>query len=361
MKIETKALHAGQEADRETGAVIPPIYLTTTFRQEAPGEPINDYEYTRAGNPNFDRLEAALASLESGKHATIYSSGLGALTALISTLKQGDKVALLEGAYGGTRRLLHDVFPRFGIILIETNPSDLIACFRQKPAYFIFETPANPLLTVTDIAETVTFAKKEGVKVVVDNTFATPINQRPLELGADIVWHSTTKYLGGHSDVVGGALITNDPDLKKQFDYARKALGLNPSPFDAWLTLRGIKTLAIRMRAHNENGARFAAFLKAHPLVKQVFYPGFSGIVSVEFDMPIEKVKKMAASFQWFTLAESLGGVESLVCHPASMTHASIPAEIRAQRGLSDKLLRFSVGIESIEDLLEDVKHQLRR
>lgn len=359
MRIETQVIHAGQTADKTTGAVIPPIYLTTTFEQTSPGE-TSGYDYTRANNPNFEMLERLIAALENGSYATIFSSGLGALTGLISTLNSGDTVLLMEGAYGGTRRLLNDVFPRFGIKLIETSPSDLEESLRKKPAYLIFETPTNPLLFVHDIGAIVKKAHQEGVKVVVDNTFATPINQRPLDLGADVVWHSMTKYLSGHSDVIGGCLVTKDPVLKEKFDYARKAIGLNPSPFDAWLALRGIKTLAVRMKAHNENGRKFAEHLKSHPKVSRVYYPGFSGMVSADFNLDASQVKKLASSFSLFTLAESLGGIESLVCHPASMTHASIPPDIREKSGLKDTCLRFSVGIEAIEDLIQDFNKNIK-
>ncbi|MCB1113201.1 MAG: PLP-dependent transferase [Chlamydiia bacterium] len=360
MKIDTHVIHAGQEPDKETGAVIPPIYMTSTFKEISPGE-TKGYDYTRAGNPNFDRLESALAALENGKYTTVYSSGLGALTALISTLKQNDKILLMQGSYGGTRRLLHDVFPKFGIELLETTPEKLLDHLQLQPTFLIFETPTNPLLTVHNIEKIAFEAHKNGVKVIVDNTFATPVNQTPLAHGADIVWHSTTKYLGGHSDVVGGCMITNDKELKDKLDYARMALGLNPSPFDTWLTLRGIKTLAVRMRAHNENGKKFSEFLKGHPFIKNVYYPGFSGMVSADFDLPEEAVKKLAGSFELFTLAESLGGVESLICHPASMTHASIPKEKRKEMGITDTLIRFSVGIEAIEDLIQDVSNNLGR
>lgn len=365
MKISTKVIHAGQTHDFETGAIMPPIYMTSTFAQEAPGE-TKGYDYTRAGNPNFTALEKMLAELENARFATVYSAGLGALTALISTMQSGDSVVVLQGIYGGTWRLFNSVFKQFGINFIQTSPQDLEKALKKKPKYLLFETPTNPLLDVYDIHAFTNLAHAHGAKVVVDNTFATPINQNPLDFSADVVWHSTTKYISGHSDVVGGVLITNSPELKESFDFARKAMGLNPSPFDTWLTLRGIKTLAVRMKAHNENGKRIAGYLSTHPLVKKVFYPGysmdaekqmygFSGIVSAEFDLSLNETKELISTFSLFTLAESLGGVESLVCHPASMTHASIPAEVRKETGLTDGLVRFSVGIEDPYDLIHDL------
>lgn len=371
MKKATQAIHAGQSPEAATGAVMPPIYMTTTFAQDAPGSN-KGYEYTRAGNPNFDLLENVLAALENAKHCTVFSSGLGALTGIISTMKQGDKVVVLQGIYGGTWRLFNDVFKQFGIEYIQTTKENLEKALAQKPKFLIFETPTNPLLDVYDIADFVKKAHAVNVKVVVDNTFASPINQNPLDYGVDVVWHSTTKYIGGHSDVIGGCLITNSEELQSSFHFARKAMGLNPSPFDTWLTLRGIKTLPLRMKAHNENGQKVADFLAKQPLVKKVYYPsqdpqakkqmkGFSGIVSAEFNLCLEDTMQLISSFEIFTLAESLGGVESLVCHPATMTHASIPEIVRHQSGLSDGLVRFSVGVEDIEDILEDLQNALSK
>lgn len=360
MKPATLAIHAGQEPDAVTGAVISPIYMTSTFEQESPGVTKDGYDYTRAGNPNFTQLETVLAALEKGKYATIFSSGLGALSALVSTLKMGDSVIALQGLYGGTYRLFNQVFDKFGINFAQVSAQDLEAALKFKPHYLIFETPTNPLLQVYDIAHFAQLAHQNGVKVLVDNTFATPVNQNPLLLGADVVWHSTTKYLGGHSDVIGGALITHSEELKKAFDFARMALGLNPSPFDAWLTHRGVKTLFVRMKAHNENGKIVADWLAKHPLVKKVYYPGYSGMVSVEFNLSLVQIQQLIASLQLFTLAESLGGVESLVCHPATMTHLSVPAALRHQCGLSDSLIRLSVGIEDPQDLINDLQKALK-
>lgn len=379
MKFSTKAIHKGQKPDPTTGAIMPPIYMTSTYVQEAPGK-AKGYEYTRAGNPNFTVLEELLASLEEAEYATVFSSGLGALTALVSSLSSGDRVVAIEGVYGGTYRLFTQVFNRFGIEFIQVHPKredELKKALNKSPKWFFFETPTNPLLEVFDIEALSNFAKEKGALVIVDNTFATPFFQNPLELGADVVWHSTTKYIGGHSDVVGGAIMTNDQKIKQQVDFGRKALGTNPSPFDAWLTTRGVKTLGIRMERHEKNALRIAEFLSKHPKVKKVYYPGlntheshaiaarqmrgFGGMISVEFDLSLEAVKHLISSFQYFSLAESLGGVESLVCHPATMTHASIPKEERERIGLSDGLIRLSPGIEDTEDLLGDLFHALAK
>ncbi|MEI8124646.1 MAG: PLP-dependent aspartate aminotransferase family protein [Parachlamydiaceae bacterium] len=377
MKFATKAVHAGHEPDEVTGAVMPPIYMTSTYAQEYPGE-TKGYDYTRAGNPNFTILEKVLASLEDAKHATVFSAGLGALTGLISMLSSGDKVVAIDGLYGGTYRLFNSVFNRYGIEFIsitKPTPEALEEAFKKKPAWLFFETPTNPLLEIFDIASLAKSAKKHGVLTIVDNTFATPYFQNPLHLAADVVWHSTTKYIGGHSDVIGGVAITNNDKIKEALDFARKAIGLNPSPFDAWLLTRGVKTLALRMERHQQNALAVATFLESHPKVKKVYYPGlkshpqheiakkqmngFGGMVSVEFDLSLEETKKLISSFKLFTLAESLGGVESLVCHPAVMTHASIPIEERHRCGITDGLIRFSVGIEDAEDLIGDLKSVL--
>ncbi|MGK5593791.1 MAG: trans-sulfuration enzyme family protein [Parachlamydiaceae bacterium] len=378
MEFGTKAVHSGQKPEASTGAIMPPIYMTSTFIQESPGE-IKGYDYTRADNPNFTILEELLASLENAKCATIFSSGLGALTAMISTLSTGDHVLAIDGLYGGTYRLFTQVFNRFGIHFKTIHPRNQ-QLFKEElhkhPKWLFFETPTNPLLEIFDIAAIATLAKRNGIKVFVDNTFATPFCQNPLELGADVVWHSTTKYLGGHSDVVGGVVMTDDIQFNKALRFARKAIGINPSPFDAWLTNRGVKTLAIRMAKHQENAQQVADFLQKHPQVKRVYYPGltshpqheiarrqmkgFSGMVSVEFDLPLEVTKKLISSLHLFSLAESLGGVESLVCHPASMTHASIPSKERERFGIMDGLVRLSVGIEDFSDLKKDLEAALK-
>lgn len=375
-KFATKAIHSGYSPDKETGAIMPPIYMTSTYVQDAPGES-RGYEYTRAHNPNFTILEELLAALEQGKYATVFSSGLGALTGFISTMSAGDSVLAIETLYGGTFRLFNSIFSRFGInfITVPPNLEGFDEALSVKPKWLLFETPTNPLLDIHDIQAITVRAKKHDVLTLVDNTFASPFGQNPLLLGADAVWHSTTKYLGGHSDVIGGVMITNDAKLDEQLKFARKAMGLNPSPFDVWLTTRGIKTLAVRMERHQQNALGIALFLESHPLVKKVYYPGltnhktheiakkqmhaFSGIVSVEFNLSIEQMKQVISSFKIFALAESLGGVESLVCQPATMTHASIPPQERARQGIADGLVRFSVGIENLEDLKEDLNQAL--
>lgn len=379
MKFSTKAIHVGQEPDKETGSVMPPIYMTTTYAQEAPGVSKSGYEYTRAQNPNFTHLEKQLASLENARFATVFSSGLGALTSMISSLSSGDKVLAIDGVYGGTYRLFNQVFNRFGIHFESIHPKDKAAfekALNTKPKWLFFETPTNPLLEIFDIKALVKAGKEHQALVIVDNTFATPFCQNPLDLGADIVWHSTTKYIGGHSDVVGGVAMTNDEAIKKSLDFGRKALGTNPSPFDVWLTSRGVKTLALRMERHQNNAQAVAEFLEKHPKVKKVYYPGlpshpnhdvakkqmrgFSGMISAEFNLSLEEAKKLISNFKYFTLAESLGGVESLVSHPATMTHASIPPQERVRMGISDGLIRFSVGVEDKEDLIEDLKKGLK-
>ncbi len=375
MNFHTKAIHSAHEPEPVTGAVMPPIFMTSTFAQEAPGEH-KGYDYTRAGNPNFTQLEAGLAALEEAQYATAFSSGLGATTAILSTLSQGDTVVAINGLYGGTYRLFTKIFQRFGINFIFCSEEEVPAQLLKKPKLLFLETPNNPLLQIVDITNLSALAKASGVLTLVDNTFATPYFQNPILLGADLVLHSTTKYIGGHSDVVGGVIMTNNASLKESLDFNRMSMGVHPSPFDAWLILRGIKTLGIRMERHEHNAMKLARFLEGHEQVKKVYYPGleshlkhsiakkqmsgFSGIVSVEFDFSIEQAKKLISSLKIFTLAESLGGVESLVCHPASMTHASIPKEERARIGLSDGLMRFSVGIESYEDIVQDVKSALQ-
>ena len=379
MKFSTKAIHVGQKPDEGTGAVIPPIYMTSTYAQEAPNKH-KGYDYTRAGNPNFDNLEATLASLEQANFATIFSSGLGATTAIASTLKAGDKVLATNDLYGGTFRLFSTVFSNFGVEFYTVNTQNLQAveeALKAKPKFIFLESPTNPLLRISDIEAISELAKKYGTKTVVDNTFASPYFQNPLTLGADVVYHSATKYIGGHSDVVGGVIMTNDEEFAKKVNLARMSIGLNPSPFDAWLTSRGVKTLAVRMKQHASNAMEIAHFLKSHPKVKNIYYPGlpehpnhdvamrqmhgFSGIVSVEFDLSQEQAMELISSFKLFTLAESLGGVESLVDHPASMTHASIPKEEREKAGLTDGLVRFSVGIEDVSDLISDIEKALEK
>lgn len=379
MKFATKAIHVGYEPESLYGAVMPPIYMTSTFEQEAPGQ-TRGYDYTRGGNPNFTFLENILASLEEAKFATVFSSGIGALTALVSTLKPGDIVIGINGVYGGTYRLFNRIFKNYDIHLETISPDQIPELDeimkKKKPKWLFFETPTNPLLDVFDIEMLAKLAKKHGILSVVDNTFASPYCQNPLLLGVDIVWHSTTKYIGGHSDVIGGVVMTNDPELKKDLNFRRLTLGVNPSPFDTWLITRGVKTLAVRMEQHQKNAFAVANFLEKHPKVKKVYYPGlpshphheiakkqmrgFSGMVSAEFNLELEQAKKLLSTFKLFTLAESLGGVESLVNHPSTMTHLSIPPEVRKEMGIADGLIRFSIGIEDPEDIIADLDQALK-
>lgn len=381
MEFSTKAIHCGSEPDPVTGAIMPPIYMTSTYIQEAPGVSKSGYEYTRAGNPNFTILEKQMAALENAAYATVFSSGLGALTGLISTLSPGDKVVAIDGLYGGTYRLFNQVFNRFGVLFESYNPlhpeglQKLEQALALKPKWLFFETPTNPLMDIFDIEFLVKLAHRHQVLTIVDNTFATPYLQNPLHWGVDIVWHSSTKYLGGHSDVIGGVVATHHASVKKEMDFARKAMGLNPSPFDCWLITRGLKTLAIRMEKHQKNALAIVNYLKNHPLVKKIYHPslemhpghslakkqmrGFGGMLSVEFHLSLENTLKLISSFSLFALAESLGGVESLVSHPATMTHASIPPQERARIGLSDSLVRFSIGIEDEKDLIKDFEAAL--
>lgn len=363
MKFSTKAIHIGQESEKITGAIVPPVYLTSTFIQKHPGV-TKGYDYTRAGNPNFTNLEKTLAALEKGKYATVFSSGLGALTAIASTLSTDDTVIAIDDVYGGTFRLFRKVFQKFGVKFKQisfNNLEEVEKNLKLKPKIILLESPTNPLLRTVDIAKITNLAKKYKVLTVVDNTFASPYFQQPLTLGADVVLHSSTKYLGGHSDLIGGAIIIRDKNFADEIHFARKALGLNPSPFDVWLISRSLKTLAVRMEKHQENALEVTKFLREHQKVKKVYYPGFSGIVSAEFKLSLTKTKKLISSFKVFSLAESLGGVESLVDHPASMTHASIPKKNRQQAGLSDGLVRFSVGLEDKTDLIKDLRLALFR
>ena len=378
VRFETAAIHTGQEPDVETGAVVPPIYSTSTFAQIRPGE-TRGFDYTRSGNPSFTRLEKTLSAMEGADYATVFGSGMAAITAVISTLSQGDLVLAEENIYGCTYRIYDKVFQRYGVTieyLDLSNPENYASISEKKPALVWLESPTNPMLKILDIASIACECGFAGVPLVVDNTFASPYFQRPLELGATISLASTTKYINGHSDCLGGVVCTNEPEWYDKMVFAQKAIGLNPSPFDSWLIARGAKTLAVRMRQHQENAYAFAEFLDAMPSVKWVRYPfhpshpqyqlatsqmsGGSGIVTAEFDVSLEQAKTFLGEFSVFALAESLGGVESLVCHPASMTHASIPKAEREQVGITDGLVRFSMGIEHIDDLKADLSQALQ-
>lgn len=378
MKFDTKAIHAGQDPDPSTGAVSVPIYQTSTYVQDALGEH-KGYEYARTKNPTRSALEANLASLESGTHGVAFASGMAAITTLAMALRGGDHVVVSNNTYGGTFRLFDKVMRKFGLEFTYVDTSDLEAtriAVRPATRMIFIETPTNPVMTITDIAATAEIARESGILLAVDNTFMSPYFQRPLELGADVVVHSTTKYLNGHSDGVGGAVVVKDADLADRLYFLQNAAGAILGPLDAWLVLRGIKTLGVRMRQHDANGQRIASFLSEHPKVEKVYYPGlgshpqhdlarrqmsgFGGMIAFETGS-LESARTVLNSVRLCALAESLGGVESLICHPASMTHASVPDAERARLGITDGLVRISVGIEDSDDIVADLDHALSR
>ena len=374
MKLATKLIHAGAEPDPSTGAIMTPIYQTSTYVQEAPG--VNKgYEYARSQNPTRKALEDAYAIIENGKYALAFSSGVAATDSVIKLLNPGDEVIAANDMYGGSYRLFTKVWERYNIKFIyvdTTNPANVKAAVTANTKLIWVETPTNPLMNITDIEAMAAIAKQAGAWLCVDNTFASPYLQNPLDLGADMVMHSATKYLGGHSDVIQGCLMMNDKDLREKLYFIQKSCGAVPGPQDCFLVLRGIKTLGVRMKAHCENGEKIARWLRHHPKVAKVYWPGFEdnagftiakkqmhgfgGMISFELkDDSATEVKRVLSSTHLFSLAESLGGVESLINHPASMTHASIPREERIKNGLSDGLIRLSVGIEDADDLIEDL------
>lgn len=374
MRFATKAIHAGQEPDPSTGAIMTPIYQTSTFVQAEPGKH-KGYEYARTGNPTRTALEANLAALEGGKYGVALASGCAAANTVLNLLNAGDHVVAGDDLYGGTYRLFTKVYERYGVsftFVDSTDPAAVAAAMKPKTRLVWLETPSNPLLRITDLAKVAEIARKHGAWCVADNTFATPFLQRPLELGCHMVVHSTTKYLGGHSDVVGGAIVLDDEAVWKQLKFHQNAVGAVPGPQDCWLVLRGTKTLAVRMERHCRNAEALARHLSAHARVAYVHYPGlathrgheiarrqmsgFGGMISFELKGSLEQSVRFVSACRIFSLAESLGGVESLIEHPASMTHASIPREIRAKSGLTDGLIRLSVGIEDIEDLVDDIE-----
>lgn len=378
MQFSTKAIHVGQEADKSTGATIVPIYQTSTYTQEEIGRH-KGYEYSRTGNPTRTALEKCLASLEDGKYGLAFASGCAATTtALMSLLKAGDHVVASDDLYGGTYRLFQKVLSNFGLeftYVDVTSKDNILSAIKENTKLLWIETPTNPLLKLCDIQQISEISKEKGLILAVDNTFMSPYFQKPLNLGADIVIHSTTKYLGGHSDVVGGAVITSNEKFFTDIKFNQNSMGAVPGPFDCWLTLRGLKTLAVRMREHNKNAMAIAKFLSSHPKIEKVNYPGlethpqfelakrqmtgFGGMISFEVKGGLEAGKIVATETKLFSLAESLGGVESLIGHPATMTHAAIPREERLKIGLSDGLIRISVGIEDEDDLITDLKHAL--
>lgn len=373
MRFETKAIHVGQDADKETGATVPPLHLSSTFTHLELGKH-RGYEYSRSGNPTRKALEECLASLEGAEYGLAFASGSAASAAVLSLLEPGDHVLASEDLYGGTYRLFTKVFTRYGLkftLVSGTDAEVFESAFTDKTRLVWLESPTNPLLSLIDIAEVARAARHRGALTVVDNTFASPYFQQPLALGADIIVHSTTKYIGGHSDLIGGAVLTSDEAVRERLKFHENAAGAVPSPFDCWLTLRGVKTLAVRMSEHERNALAVAEWLESQPAVERAYYPGlnshpqhelalrqmsgFSGMVSLRLARGLSSAKAFVDSLRLFSLAESLGGVESLACHPASMTHASIPAEERAKRGVDDGLIRLSVGIEAVEDLIADL------
>ena len=377
--FSTRAVHAGQSPDPATGAIMTPVYLTSTYVQEWP-EKHKGFDYARTVHPTRQALERNLASLEGAKFGLCFGSGMAATSTVAQALSSGDHVVCGNDLYGGTYRVFTKVFARFGMTFSFVDTTDLAAveaAFTPKTKLVWLETPSNPLLKITDIRALAKLAHDRGAKVVVDNTFASPALQTPLGLGADVVVHSTTKYLGGHSDVVGGAILTSDEALYKEYKFLQNAVGAVPGPMDCFLVLRGTKTLALRVERHCANGMAVAKHLLSHPEVAKVHYPGlpthpghelakaqmcgFGGMISFELKGDLERAKRMISSCEVFSLAESLGGVESLVGHPASMTHGSIPREERLKAGLADGLIRLSVGIEDAADLIADLDRAITR
>jgi cystathionine gamma-lyase len=379
LKFATRAIHVGQDPDPATGATIVPIYQTSTYTQEAPGQH-KGYEYSRTGNPTRAALEECVAALEGAEHGLAFASGLAATTAVMSLLSPGDHIVAGDDLYGGSYRLFDKVLQKSNgldfTFVDTTDPESVERALRPETKMLWIETPTNPMLTLSDVALLSEMARERGATVAVDNTFASPYFQQPLSLGADIVVHSTTKYMGGHSDVVGGASVTSDPDLHEKVAFYQNAAGGVPGPFDSWIVLRGLKTLAVRMRQHEENALAVARFLQDHPQVATVNYPGlpthpqhdlakrqmsgFSGMVSFTLKGGAEAAYAAVQKTEVFHFAESLGGVESLITHPATMTHAAIPKEQREARGVTDGLLRLSVGIEDAEDLVADLDQAIK-
>ncbi len=378
MKFGTKAIHAGLEPDPSTGAIMTPIFQTSTYVQESPGKN-KGYGYARGKNPTRVALEKNLAALEEGKHAICFSSGMGATDAVIKLLAPGDEVITGDDLYGGSYRMFTKIFEPYGIKFHFVNMSDVNnvrARVNPKTKLIWLETPTNPTMQIVDIEACAAIAKENKVLLAVDNTFASPYLQNPLLLGADIVMHSVTKYLGGHSDVVMGALVMNDDKLHEKLYFILNSCGANPGPMDSFLVLRGIKTLHLRMERHCYNGRKIAEYLKTHPRIEKIYWPGFEdhpnhaiakkqmkdfgGMISIVLKgASLDETFRIASSFKVFSLAESLGGVESLINHPVTMTHASVPKAEREKVGVVDNLLRLSIGVEDVEDLLEDLKQAL--
>ncbi len=377
MRFETRAIHEGQKPDTLTGAVINPVYQTSTYKQDAIGKN-KGYEYSRTGNPTRQSLETAISSLEEGKYGIAFASGVAATTAIFSLFKQGDHIIAADDIYGGTYRLLEKVFKKWGISVTYAsadNEDSFKSKIRKNTKLIWIETPTNPLLKILDIKKIVSMVQNRKIYIAVDNTFASPYFQKPLKYGSDMVVHSTTKYIAGHSDIIGGAIVTNNATLYEQLKFYQNTIGAVPGPWDCWLTLRGIKTLAIRMREHEKNALYLASYLSTHSRIEKIYYPGldnyekyglakkqmsgFGGMISFRLKGGYTLVERFISKLKLFILAESLGGVESLICHPASMTHQAIPREERVKRGINDNLLRLSVGIENKLDLKSDLKDAL--
>ena len=373
-RIETRAIHAGQEPDPETGALMTPIYANSTYEQDGPGDH-RGYEYSRTGNPTRADLEANLAALEGGSYGRAFSSGMGSINTVLNLLSAGDHVVTSDDVYGGTHRIFTQVYEEYDLefSFVDTTDADAVRdAMRPETELLWLETPTNPLMRVVDIATLAAVAHEYDALCAVDNTFATPYLQRPLEHGADVVSHSLTKYLGGHSDVVGGALVTDSEDLDERIGFYQNSVGATPGPFDCFLVLRGTKTLPVRMDRHCANAKHLAAWLQGQSCVDRVYYPGlqshpthevaarqmddFGGMLSFELDATLEEASTVVSETEVFTLAESLGGVESLIEQPAAMTHAAIPPEEREAIGLTDGLIRASVGIEHVDDLQRDLR-----
>ena len=377
MRLQTTAVHTGVDKDSAYNSVITPIYQTSTFRFESVGQ-TKGYDYSRTANPTRKALEQNLAALEGGVAASAVATGMAAIALTLHFFKSGDHIICTHDCYGGTERLLRTYGEQFGLRVTYVDMSDLAAveeAVRPETKALWIETPSNPLLNIVDIRALAGIAHGHGALAIVDNTFLSPVNQRPFELGADLIVHSTTKYLNGHSDVVGGAVIANTCDLADRLQFLTNALGQGASPFDCWLVLRGIKTLIPRMREHERNAHLVAKFLNDHPAVRRVYYPGlpgqpgyelakrqqygFGGMVSFEVDGDIEEAKKVLGATKVFSLAESLGGIESLIEHPCTMSHASMKPDLREKAGINERVIRLSVGIEAAEDLLEDLDQAL--
>jgi len=381
-KFSTKSIHKGQKPEKLYGSVSLPIYLSSTFKQEEFGEYV--YDYSRAGNPTRTSLEENISALEEGNGAVAFSSGMAAISSIIHLLSSNDEVIFTRNVYGGTFRIMDKIYKNFSIKshwVNTTNIDQIEKVINKKTKIVFIETPTNPMMEISDIREISKLCNKYNCLLVVDNTFMSPYNQRPLTLGADIVMHSTTKYLGGHSDVIGGILISKHEDIIEKLKFIQMSVGAVPSPFDCWLTQRSLKTLSVRMRAHNKNAFEIAHFLKSYPKISSIHYPGlkdhlnhkiaanqqldpngnsvYGGMISIDLGS-LSAARKFVKKLNIFTLAESLGGVESLVCHPATMTHASIPLDIRQELGVTDGLVRLSIGIEDLDDLKEDLETAIK-